>query len=165
MNEQSFPQHGWKYLEAADLGLPRGRCACCGAAIRYVHFIRHIDCGTIGVGCECAARLTMSQTAYVNEDKLRKAAVQKERYMNSPKWEGHESGLFFKLDGYWIRIWCHITYFNLEIGYMVRPENYGFTHYEFLKSKRRYSSAEEAKSKAFDVITTGRLKKYLESRT
>lgn len=163
-NERTFPRQGWEYVDVTDLGAPIGNCAYCGTVIRYVHTIFHKDWGTLGVGCECADRLTGTPTASENEDRFKRRAKRKERYMNSPKWESHKNGVFFKLEGYCIRIWCHVTYFNLEIDYMVRTEGYGFIHYEFLKSKRRYSSAEEAKSKAFDVISSGQLQKYIESR-
>lgn len=163
-NERTFPLQGWEYITIIDLSPKCGHCASCGTAIRYVHHISHAEYGAIGVGCECADRLTGSQAASENEGKAKKLVKRKERYMNSPKWESHKNGMFFKLDGYCIRIWCHDTYFNLEIGFMVRKESNGFIHYEFLKSKRRYYSAWDAKEKAFDVITSGRLLKYVESR-
>lgn len=35
--DPSVPVHGWRCIDANDMGRRSGQCEMCGAAVRYVH--------------------------------------------------------------------------------------------------------------------------------
>lgn len=153
-----MPQSGWEYVGYNDLGELSGECECCGAQLRYEHWISHPSWGHLTVGEGCANRLTGSEEASQYEKDRRKRADKLLRYINSPRWRNKKNGYFIELDGYSVQIWDNEKYFRLVIC---------FKHHRtgevkrLDKSKKKYKSLDEAKIRAYQVITSGELEAYI----
>lgn len=154
------PTSGWEYIGEEDLGSVCENCEICGSSLRYAHTIFHEKWGTLIVGADCADQLTGTNEASEYEEKRKKLANRLRTYLVSPLWKHRKNGYFRELDGYFIKIWEHQVYFNIEIHYSKKEEN-GDIKQRKLSSKVKYPTLEEAKTKAFEVITNGELAEYI----
>lgn len=155
-----MPQLGWEYQGEEDLGDLCGTCDLCGSELRYAHSIFHENWGYMTVGALCADRLTGTSEASEYEEERKKTARRLRTYIDSPQWKHRKNGHFRDLDGFHIKIWEHNDYCNIQIGYDKYNE-WGYKISKVLTSKVKYHSLEEAKAKAFEVITTGKLSTYI----
>lgn len=155
-----MPQSGWEYQGEEDLGDLCGTCELCGSELRYAHSIYHEKWGYMIVGALCADRLTGSSEASEYEEKRKKLARRLRTYINSPQWKHRKNGYFRDFDGFRIKIWDHDLYCNIQIGFSYINER-GYLIRKDLSSNIKYTSVEEAKVKAFEVITNGKLKAYI----
>ena len=164
MKSSNIPQSGWEEVDVVDLGEPKGTCTYCGNIIRYIHIIENKEWGVMGVGCCCACRLTQSTEPEKKEKALKMYQEKLERYLGSRRWKHYKNGSFYTLEGYKIKIWDHQSYANLQIDYPSGWSLGKYKQYDSLKSKVRYPTVEEAKTKAFEVIIKGYLQKYLKTK-
>lgn len=156
------PTTGWRWEEMTDLGDLVGECEYCNQAIRYAHVISHPDWGIMTVGRQCAEKLTSQPELSEYEERAKRLAQKYSRYINSPNWKNFKNGYFMDYDGRHIKIWSHITYFNLEIEVPLWDRNTLKLHFVKLSSKQQYNTLKDAKTKAFEVITDRSLIKYCE---
>lgn len=155
-----MPLSGWEYQGEEDLGDLCGTCDLCGSELRYAHSIYHEKWGYMIVGALCADRLTGSSEASQYEEQRKKLARRLRTYINSTQWKHRKNGYFRDLDGFRIKIWDHNSYCNIQIGYSYFNDR-GYLIRKDLSSNVKYNSVEEAKVKAFEVITNGELKSYI----
>lgn len=156
------PDGGWEYCGEDDLGSLSGECERCGREIRYEHQIYHPKWGYLIVGSGCADILTNSSEASEEEERCKKRAQRYRRYVNSSRWKHHKNGYFIELDGYQIKIWEHLPYYNIQIKFSLWEK--GKHRLESLSSKKKYLSLEDAKERAFITITDGSLSRYISKK-
>lgn len=144
------PKAGWEYIGYEDLGDLNGSCENCGTSIRYRFLIYHKNWGTLEVGTLCCDNLTDSNMALNQLESLKKYESRKKRFINSKRWKEENSTYKINQNFFDIQITNNTSSFSINIHQM--------------PSKKIYKSLMEAKSKAFDVIETGTLYKYLEKR-
>jgi len=65
-------------------------------------------------------------------------------------------------DDYYIKIWDHINFCNLEIVFSLWNRHTLVHRSDKLSSKKKYTTLESAKTQAFKVITDRSLIKYCE---
>lgn len=154
------PQSGWIYQGSDDLGDLCGVCEWCGTELRYEHYIYHPNYGYLSVGCECADRLTQTETASKNDHKMHLAEQRLQRYLNSPKWKKRKNCYFYpNLEGYEIMI------AEKEYGYfitLIYNYNYEYNMHEAREhSKKKYETLDDAKKQIYHAITKGNMRRYL----
>lgn len=156
------PTSGWQYEGMEDLEDLVGECDNCHQAIRYAHLMSHQDWGFMTVGSQCAENLTSEYGLPEREEEAKRLAQRYRRYLNSPKWKHRKNGYFMDFDDYYIKIWDHSNFCNLEIVFSLWNRHTLEHRYEKLSSKKKYATLESAKTQAFKVITDGSLIKYCE---
>lgn len=159
----TMPQSGWIYCGMDDLEDLIGECEVCGSALRYEHEIYHKAWGYLIVGSQCADRLTSTSDASEYEEKIKKQANRLQRYLRSPRWKCRKNCHSISFDNYGIAIFDNKFDFTLVINYPIISHDKPTT-YRKIKGKGRYKSLEEAKIKAFNVITSGSLTRYMKSK-
>lgn len=161
-HEHIKPTFGWVYEGMEDLEDLIGECENCHTPIRYAHLISHPDWGFMTVGSQCAEKLTSALGLSEREDEAKKLAQRYRRYMKSPKWKRKKNGNFMDFGDYYIKIWEHGSYCNLEIVFPLWNKKTSQLRYEKRQSSKKYALLDEAKTQAFRVITDGSLTRYCE---
>lgn len=120
---------------------------CEGRTLRYVHHMEHTDYPeTLGVGSVCAGHMEEDLAgARAREDAMASRSGKRRRWL-SRRWrisgKGNE---WLQADGYRVTIYQRAGSWAAAVSSLTD---------DFVKhSRRRYSSSDEAKLAAFDVIT------------
>lgn len=142
-----MPKFGWQYLGDEDLGDVIGTCEYCHTPFRYEFLIYHENWGTIVVGTLCCDNLTDSHIASNKKESVNKYNGRKSRFLKSNRWRIENGVMKIKQ-----------SLFDVEIGSV--KDGYCLTIHK-LKSKKVYTTLNEAKTAAFDAIETGKLLEYL----
>jgi len=145
-----IPKSGWEYLSDLDLGDLVGNCDYCDTALRYTYLIYHENWGTIEVGALCCDNLTDSKEASNHLESVRSFERRKKTFIKSKRWKIFGKRQERKFGAFDIEIWERDNGCSLKI--------YGY------QSKKIYKSVEEAKAKAFEVIESGEMIKFLAKR-
>lgn len=145
-----MPKFGWEYCGDEDLGDLIGTCEYCGSSIRYVFTILHENWGTLEVGTVCCDNLTDSNIASNLMESSTKYAGRRRRFLNSVRWKLEDGKHLIKQGNFEISITKKDEVFYLSIhGY---------------QSNKKYTSLDDAKTKAFDVIENGELIRYFKEK-
>lgn len=107
----NLPRKGWietDVIDTQNYGLVC--CEFCGTKLRYVHEINHPELAQkYNAGCDCAEKLTDDYVGpKTSEDRLRKRAGKKLRWIKSPKW--------VLIDYDWHRTDRKVVIFKTECG-------------------------------------------------
>lgn len=143
------PKFGWEYQGDEDLGDLIGTCDYCGNSLRYVFYIFHENWGTMEVGTYCCDSLTDTIIASNLVESQRRYNGRSERFLKSKKWKQELHIHKIKHGG-----------FDIEIN---QVNSDFFIQIQGLKSKKKYISLFDAKSKVFDVIESGELMEYFKN--
>ncbi|WP_266367797.1 HNH endonuclease [Tellurirhabdus rosea] len=141
-----MPKHGWEYVGDEDLGDLVGKCECCGSSLRYIYYILHQDWGVLEVGTHCCDLLTDSNIASNLKESRQRYEERRERFLSSSRWKQNEEILVIKQLGYFIEIRMNGQMFSITINGK--------------RSYKTYQTIDDAKSKVFEVIETGKLMEY-----
>jgi len=141
------PKFGWEYVGEEDLGDLIGTCEHCGSSLRYNFYIFHQNWGTIEVGTYCCDNLTDSTIASNMMESQRKYNDRKTRFIKSKRWKTLNNVSRIKQGNFDIEIR------NVNSNFFMKIHG--------LKSSVPYLSLNEAKTKAFDVIESGKLSEYM----
>ena len=144
-----MPKIGWEFVGMDDLGEPNGKCENenCGRPIRYIFIIFHKNWGTLEVGTICCDNLTDSELASNGKESRMKFEGRQKRFLKSKRWNIIGENYSIRQNKY-----------NVDI---VKKSNHDYTlKIHGLYSNRTYDPV-SAKIKAFEVIHSGILLKYL----
>jgi len=142
------PKFGWECLGWNDLGELTGTCELCGNTIRYTFLVQHPDWRALEVGEICCNNLTSTQAASNIMDSERRSNDRRKRFASSTRWQSSPEGIH------------HIK--QEDINVEVIPKDGAFKlRLDGLEGKKIFGTLVEAKIKAFDVIESGELNKYL----
>jgi hypothetical protein len=145
------PKTGWEYAGYDDLGSLSGVCECCGRSIRHVFLIHHEKWHPMEVGTVCCDNLTSTEVASEEKKLQLSNNEKKKRFLDSNRW-------FINYDG---RHQIQKESFRIEIS----SNNQGYKLRINSKNGRGlYSTLEDAKIKAFDVIENGEFTKYCHNK-
>jgi 5-methylcytosine-specific restriction endonuclease McrA len=144
---KKLPTKDWDLVGVDDLGGLDGECDYCSTPIRHVHFIEHGLGHSMVVGEICCDNFTESKMA----SDYRKYELRKETFIKSTRWTTTSAGSQQIVHS-------HETIF-------VRPcEGKWQIVVDGHSGKQAFESAEDAKSKLFELIESGEIKKYLKSK-
>jgi DNA helicase-2/ATP-dependent DNA helicase PcrA len=138
------PHTGWTCVDLIDLGKPTGVCEMCGyQIIRYVHVMRHPAYrGKIGAGCICAGRMEGDSVRAALRERDYKNLLNRRKTFLTRKWKKSTKGNFY------------LNYMQKNI--VLLKSKYKTGHWRFSidgkMSEGEYSSLEEAKLAAFDIL-------------
>ncbi|VAX11695.1 hypothetical protein MNBD_GAMMA26-60 [hydrothermal vent metagenome] len=141
------PKYGWKYAGHDDLGGLYGDCDLCGSSLRHRFFVHHKSWGTMQVGTYCCNALTDTEAASNHLESRKKYDDRKGRFIKSARWEVIGNNHFIKQKKIQIRI------ASTSSGYRISMNNY--------PGKQEFGSIEEAKTKVFEVIDSGKAEEFL----
>jgi hypothetical protein len=147
-SQPGVPHKGWVCVDIEDLGEPSLTCEMCESQnIRYVHYMEHQDYPEIlGAGCICAGHMEENLYGAKERDTQMHSRAQKRNRWLSRAWKVSRKGNeYIKSDGYIVTIYP-------------KGPNWGATISQdagsLLKHSRiKYTTSDQAKLAAFDVIT------------
>lgn len=142
------PKFGWEFAGYDDLGDLDGRCEFCGTEIRYVFLIDHQDWRPMEVGEICCDNLTSTRAASNLMESKRRYADRLKRFISSSRWRPGEKGIEFIRQGK-----TNVEVVPLDNAFKLRIESY--------MGKKLYPTLIDAKAKAFELIESGEIKKFL----
>ena len=144
-----MPKFGWELDEMEDLGDLIGECEYCGNPLRYIFYISHENWGNMEVGTSCCDNLTHSVLATNKIESHKRFLSRKKNFIKSTKWT-YTNNLSFKKHAL-----IEIQIENTENGFILTINN-------LTNKTKKYTTLDDAKSKAFDVIESGELLEYCE---
>lgn len=156
-----MPQSEWEYCGEEDLGDLVGECEACGNQIRYEHLIFHRNWGWLTVGCQCADRLTATNTASIVEKRRKEEAKKFKTFRDSSKWKHSGQGYHRTYKEYKISIWDNITSFRIDIWFYYH-DRADVPQTKKLASNKKYKTLEDAKYAVYDAIISGELKSHID---
>jgi hypothetical protein len=139
------PHDGWDYVGEDDLEDRVGNCENCGTSIRYVFTVFHPNWEILNVGTKCCDNLTGNKRA----TEYRKFQDRIDRFIKSDRWKvsTRSSTHRIKQHGHYVSIWRYNGLYHIKI--------------HGIKSRFTYATLKDAKKRAFTVIETGEMDKYL----
>jgi hypothetical protein len=142
------PKTGWELIGYDDLGDLVGCCDYCGTAIRYVFLLQHEKWMALEVGEFCCDALTASTYASSFMHSRRRYLDRRKRFACSSRWVMGSRGILqLRQHGINVAVIPTNTQYKLKMnGHLGRLV---------------FASALEAKMKAFDVIESGKVFRYL----
>lgn len=147
-SEPGVPHKGWTCIEMDDLGSENMRtCEMCETReIRYAHTMTHPDYrGPLAVGVVCAGHMEEDPQGATNRERLlRNRTSRRERWPHS-KWKVSQNGNEYRNHAGYS---CLVKEWPQGWQLMIRPLPEG----EWIRGKKRFASAEEAKLAGFDYI-------------
>ena len=141
-----MPNFGWEYICDEDLGELIGECERCGNNMRYAFHIYHKKWGSLQVGRQCCDYLTDSFEASNHIESIRRFESRKQNFIKSLKWKDIGNIHTIKKNLFEIEI--------EEIGSLFFLTIHG------KKSKTKYTSINQAKASAFEVLENGKFIEY-----
>lgn len=147
-SQAGVPHRGWSCVDIEDLGEPTKTCGMCESQIiRYVHFMEHPDYpDVLEAGCVCAGHMEENVAAAKDrEDRVKSRTGKRKRWL-SRKWKTSRRGnRWIAADGFRVTIYEK----GLSWGATVAAEDNSLVRH----SRKQYSTPEQAKLAAFDLIT------------
>lgn len=141
------PKIGWTCLGEDDLEDLIGQCEYCGTEIRYVFYVHHPSWEPMGVGTYCCDHLTGTQLASDHLESLHRFISRQSRFLSSPRWKERVGT-------------CSIRQKGIDVN--IQTLTAGFRICMNGKDGRRiFSTIDEAKETAFEVIENGIAAAYL----
>lgn len=162
-----MPSSGWEYIGYDDLGDLVGECEYCHTDIRYEHYVFHPQWGELTVGAQCADNLTNTNEASMIEKKRKRYANRMMRFIKSSRWKSliTDDCVIYRLKQgeYQVKIREFKSYCTITIlFYYISPLDYSSNgDWIPLKSQKEYKTLDDAKIKVFEVIESGKLKRYI----
>ena len=144
-SRQDVPHKGWKFFDFEDLGDLVGTCEMCETqSIRYVHYMKHPDYGSVLlVGRVCAGHMEEDYRAAQEREKQAKSiADRRTRWMNA-QWKQSEIG-----NSYINRNGFNVVLYRSRYGWMYRIEE---RQGERSWSKSGFATRDDAKLAAFNL--------------
>lgn len=147
------PRVGWRHCGWDDLGGLDGSCELCGQEIRYVFAVHHPKWGTMEVGEICCDHLTDTTLASNLMESQRRYLSRRRTFVSSSRWNecshAHHS---IKHKRYVIEV-----LWTMKAGaYQLQIDG--------RCGKLKFRDMLDAKIKAFDLVESGDLAKYVESQ-
>lgn len=147
-SQAGIPHKGWDCIFVEDLGAPDAVCEMCEIQqIRYVHHMQHPDyTDVLEVGCVCAEHMEDDYEAPRRRERALRSAAGRRKHWLSRVWRMSAQGNpYLNTDGF------NITVFpksNREWGGRIEDRSTG----QFILSRRRYTTSDQAKLAAFDAM-------------
>lgn len=145
------PKVGWVHVGWDDLGDLSGLCEYCGTEIRYAFLVQHAKWRTMEVGEICCDNLTSTTLASSEMESQRRYLSRRKTFVSSKRWKSMDSRHDL------------ITHkrFRIEVIHTMQGMRLKI---DGQMGKQLFPTAVDAKMKAFDVVESGALKKYLQKR-
>lgn len=141
------PSIGWDHLGFEDLGGLDGNCDLCGTPIRYVYLVDHPKWLPMEVGEICCDKLTSTAVATEHRQFLDRLTT----FLRSTRWQTDSSG------NQWI------VRRGLRIGIVSTDEAFKI-NVAGVEGKLKFTSIDDAKIKAFELVWSGAIAAYLTKR-
>lgn len=148
-SQAGVPHKGWECVEIEDLGEPSQICDMCESqTIRYAHHMTHPRFeGELVVGCVCAGNMEGNLAAAEARDKKMRSRVGKRKRWLTRRWNVSKKGNdWITADGFRIAIYPR----SRAWGALVASQTGTYEQH----IRRRFSTPEQAKLAAFDLITS-----------
>lgn len=145
------PFSGWECIGCDDLGGLEGECELCGTCIRYVFLVQHEKWPPLEVGETCCDHLTETTEASDYMESVRRLESRRQRFIQSRRWKPGDNGLIgINQKG------IHLATEAVDQSYRLKVEN--------TAGVRCFSSVNDARSFAFDLLENGKLEAFLARR-
>lgn len=145
------PKFGWTFIGYDDLGDLSGECEYCGTAIRHSFLVSHEKWRAMEIGEVCCDNLTSTQVATGHLESLRRHLDRRKRFVSSTRWV-QEGPLIQSIrhKGLYIQLVTHEGAYRLRV--------YGQL------GKKVFRSVVDAKASAFDLLESGVIGEWAQSR-
>ena len=147
-SQKGVPHKGWTCVDIEDYGSLAGTCEMCESQeIRYAHHMEHPDYDEIlAVGCVCAGHMEGDLASARYRDKKMRSRIGKRKRWLTRKWKVSLKGNdWLEADGYRVVVYCKGRIW----GATVSATDKSYVQH----SRKRFTSSDQAKLAAFDLIT------------